>query len=270
MGFCAGIIGGLVPRTRQPGTGLLILCWNHWRVGSPDPSAGDRTADFVLESLEGWFPVAGFVFSVFFVGGNTSKGAGFLKSGWVMIFLQVFLLFLIGCGGSLVACSDSPNKAVSSSASPPDLTKSYIQGLANPNPSSKQVLKQETVYGCVTVPAEGTWQNMWVGFEFTGEVCSVTVGSGNTVSVDFVEGGLIPVKSTSNPQYQTDLFVGELKDNQVLVVQYLPGGGVISVTHTVYNKNNQLVYGQVAGDYIKECILDREEDRRTNKNRSCP
>ena len=175
-----------------------------------------------------------------------------------MKFFILFLILFIG------GCADSQP----STSHPPQLTKPYIQQV-NRGPSNQEVLRQETVYGCVTVPAEGTWQNMWVGFKFTGDVCSVTVGPNNQVSVSFIGSNFIPVKSTSTQQYRTDLFVGELPNNQVLVVQYLPDGRVISVTQTVYNSHNQLVYGQVEGDYIKECIFDREENKRSNQNRSC-
>ena len=175
-------------------------------------------------------------------------------------FIIFFILFIVGCADSKPSTSHPP----------PVLTQNNIQQISRANPVSQEVLRQETAYGCVTVPSKSTWQNMWVGLEFTGEICSATVGPNNQVSVSFIGSHFIPVKSTSTRQYRTDLFVGELPNNQVLVVQYLPDGRVISITQTVYNSHNQLVYGQVKGDFIKECIFDREENKRSNQNRSCP
>ena len=182
--------------------------------------------------------------------------------------MRHFILFFMFC---IIGGACERNTGTNASAMPPHLTKTHVQAFLNPNSSSPQeVLKTETAYGCVTVPAESTWQNMWVGLKFTGEICVVTVRPNNTVSVSFLGDSVIPVKSTSTQQYKTDLFVGELNNNQVLVVQYLPDGRVISVTQTVYNQNNQVVYGVVKGSFIKECILDREQARRVQQNRSCP
>ena len=184
-----------------------------------------------------------------------------------MKFFITLLMLFIGGG-----CGD-PNSAGASNsgkAPPPRLTKSRVQEFLKATSSPQQTLKIETAYGCVTQPAESKWQNMWVGFEFTGDICTVTVGPNNQVSVSFIGDSFIPVKSTSTSKYRTDLFVGALSNNQVLLVQYLPDGRVISVTQTVYNQQNQVVYGDVEGDHIKECLLDRELSRRTNKDRSCP
>ena len=178
-------------------------------------------------------------------------------------FLCLFLLFYSGC-------SRPSTQRTHTTGVPPHFTKSYIQQILNSTSSVQEVLTQEIAYGCVTVPAQGTWSNMWSGLNFTGERCWVKVGPNNTVSVSFLGSHFIPVKSTSTPQYRTDIFVAELANNQVLMVQYLPDGRVISITQTVYNQYNQVVYGQVDGDFIKECIFDRETTKRYNTNHSCP
>ena len=180
------------------------------------------------------------------------------------IFIPLFMLFIGGgCDRNNAGASNSGQ------AHPPHLTKSRVQEFLKAPSASNETLKQETAYGCVTQPAESKWQNMWVGFEFTGDICTVTVGPNNQVSVSFIGDNFIPVKSTSTLESRTDLFVGALSNNQVLLVQYLPDGRVISVTQTVYNQQNQVVYGDVEGDHIKECLLDREPSSRTNKDRSC-
>lgn len=175
-----------------------------------------------------------------------------------MSVLYIFLLSLII---SVMSCHSS-----TSSNSSFTLTKSRIQNTEKSNTSQREILKQETIYGCVQVPQEVTWRNMWVRAKFTGEICSATIGPGNTVSVSFVEEGFVTVKQINDK----DILIGSLQNDQVLVAQYFPNGQLISVTQTVYNKNNQLVYGNVEGEFIKECIFNREENRRHNKNRSCP
>ena len=188
----------------------------------------------------------------------------------IMIGMAKYTFYLFVCfSGFIAGCMGNKTAKNSDSSTVPHLTKSRVQNFLKSN-SNQEILTQEVIHGCVTVPAESTWQNMWVGFKFTGEVCSATVGPNNTVSVSFLSDNFISVKSTSTQEYKTDTLVGEINNNQVLIVQYLHDGRVISITQTVYNQNNQVVYGQVEGNYIKECIFNREPDRRTNINRSCP
>ena len=107
----------------------------------------------------------------------------------------------------------------------------------------------------VHIPARGFNQRLMVGFERTGERCSVTVQRGNTVQVSFLGDAVIPLVSTSTERPRTDLFVGELGADQVLIVQHRRGE-VVSITQTVYDANGDVVYGRSGvGDFIRECVL---------------
>ena len=134
------------------------------------------------------------------------------------------------------------------------LTKAAIQqGLANP-PQNRETLITGTYAGCVSIPATGWIQKTMVGSDFTGESCSLTVHPNNVVSLSFLGNKRIPVVSTSTAVILTDIFVGELGESEVLIVQHHKGE-VVSATQTIYDENNNLVYGLSGdGDYIKECI----------------
>ena len=111
-----------------------------------------------------------------------------------------------------------------------------------------------SVNGCESIPSTNWIQKWLVGFEFTGAPCSVTVSPNNNISVSFIDQ---PVFVT--PVQETDTYIGELENNQVLVVQHDSRGTVYSVTHTIYDSNQNLVYGGFGtGDYIKECILHQK------------
>ena len=156
-----------------------------------------------------------------------------------MQFISSFLLiffFTNSCNGG----SKSP------------LTRKNIRAaLANPSENQPR-LNPKTYEGCESVPAKNFFKKKLVGFDFTGETCSVTVHSGNTVSVSFIDGDPVPVKILSG----TDIYVGELGNNQVLIVQHTTGGEVVSVTQTIYDSEGNVVYGKSGeGDSIKECLL---------------
>ena len=110
-----------------------------------------------------------------------------------------------------------------------------------------------------------------VGFERTGERCSVTVQRGNTVQVSFLGDEVIPFVSTSTERSRTDLLVGELGTDQVLIVQH-HRGEVVSITQTVYDANGDVVYGRSGvGDVIRECGLamttsEKSADQERGKN----
>ena len=148
-------------------------------------------------------------------------------------------LFLFGITGT----SDTPQP----------LTKSAIQQLLSDPSQNRKTLKAGTYHGCVHVPAKGFMQRLMVGFERTGESCSVTVERTNAVRVSFLGDAVIPVVSTSTARYRTDIFIGELENGQVLIVQH-QRGDVVSVTHTVYDDKGDVVYGRFGeGEYIRAC-----------------
>ena len=143
----------------------------------------------------------------------------------------------------------------SCSHSVPSLTRDNVQELLH-NPSQDQEkLTPGTFKGCVLVPATDFIQKLMVGFELTGETCSATVNPNNSVSISFLGDATISVVSTSTERIQTDIFIGELENNQVLIVQHHQGQ-VVSITHTIYDKNGVVVYGKFGqGDFIKECAF---------------
>ena len=81
----------------------------------------------------------------------------------------------------------------------------------------------------------------------------MTVRKNNNIEVSFIGDIVTPVVSTSTNQYQTDIFIGELGNDEVLVVQHYQGE-VVSVTETIYDEKGHVVYGKSRqGDPIKEC-----------------
>ena len=138
----------------------------------------------------------------------------------------------------------------SSSAS--SLTRQYIQEVIN-NPSSSSLqLIAGTYQGCESIPARNFIQRKMVGFEFTGETCFITVNDNQTVSVSFIGNNSYPVFPLGR---QSDTFVGNINNNEVLIVQH-HSGKVVSVTQTQYDNNDNLIYGKSGqGDYIKECLI---------------
>lgn len=174
------------------------------------------------------------------------------KTGFILILAPLFLFGIIGAGEA---------------AQP--LTKSYLQQLLSNPSQGQEKLKEGTYQGCVHIPAKGFIQRRMVGFERTGESCSVTVNQYNAVTVSFLGDGVIPVMSTSTERYRTDSFIGELENGQVLIVQH-HRGEVVSVTQTVYDKDGSVVYGHSGeGDYIRECSFGMTTSERLAGRVSC-
>ena len=158
------------------------------------------------------------------------------KIKFIVYFLPIFF-FITNCGSS----------------APQSLTKENNKKFLENPPQNQEQLKTGTFDGCVHVPATGFIQRIMVGFKRTGESCSVTVSEGNTVKISFLGDVVTPVVSTSTDQYRTDTFIGELENNQVIIIQHHQGE-IGSVTQTVYDQNGDVVYGKSGqGDYIKEC-----------------
>ena len=164
-------------------------------------------------------------------------------------------LFLFGITGS----SDAPQP----------LTRSYLQQLLSNPPQHREQLKAGTYQGCVHIPATGFIQRRLVGFERTGEGCSVTVNRNNGVRVNFLGDAFIPVVSTSTARYRTDSFIGELENDQVLIVQHRRGE-VVSVTQTVYDGQGDVVYGRFGeGEYIRGCNIGMTTSERMAGSKRC-
>ena len=161
--------------------------------------------------------------------------------------MKNFLIFCFGFMVLKVGCSNSSNGMTFS-----PLTRANIQNL-NDSSVHQEELQEETISGCISVPATSLFQRIFVGSESTGESCSVTIHPGNKVSVSFLEQKNIQLMSTSSPQFVTDTFVAELDNGDVLVVQQVDGR-VVSLTHTVYDAQGRVVYQNSGkGNYIREC-----------------
>lgn len=174
------------------------------------------------------------------------------KIKFISIFLPVFF-FTVSCGGSAVQ----------------PLTKESNKKLLEKPPQNQEKLKTGTFHGCVHIPAKSVFQRMMGGFERTGETCSVTVDENNSVEVSFLGDIVISVVSTSTDQYRTDTFIGELENDQVLIVQH-HRGEVMSVTHTIYDKKGNVVYGKSGqGEYIKECHFGMTTSEKSAGKKSC-
>ena len=174
------------------------------------------------------------------------------KAKIILFFLPGFF-FIASCSGSAA----------------PFLTKENTKQLLQNPPQNQEQLKTGTFNGCVHVPATDFIQKMMVGFKTTGETCSVTVGENNTVKISFLGDAIVSLVSTSTNQYRTDTFIGELENNQVIIVQHHQGE-VVSVTQTVYDKKGDVVYGKSGqGDYIKACNLGMTTSEKLAGKKSC-
>lgn len=164
---------------------------------------------------------------------------------WCLFILSV-------CG--FISCQNSGAEG------PFPLTKSRVQKILQkaPDPGGQQ-LRTETLKGCVSAPAKSFLQNLFVGEKFTGETCSVTVKPNNTVAVSFLGGIDIPLTDTATAEYSTDIFLNEIEENGVVIIQHVDGR-VVSVTHTVYDEKGYVVYGGYGkGKFIKACVFGVEQ-----------
>ncbi len=178
---------------------------------------------------------------------TTNRKIKFISILWPIVF------FTANCGG----------------IPPEPLTKENIKQFVRSSPQNFEQLKTGIFHGCVHVPAKDPIQKLILGFETTGETCTVTITKNNTVEISFLGADAIPVFSTDTAQYNTDTFIGESKNNQVLIVQHRLGE-VVSVTQTVYDKNGNVVYGKSGqGDYIKECIFQMTAAERLAGKKDC-
>ena len=126
-----------------------------------------------------------------------------------------------------------------------------------PFPGAPQ-LRAEIIRGCVSEPAKEFFQKLFVGGRFTGKSCTVAVKPNNIVSVSFLGNIDIPLAYTGSKENPTDIFLNEVGDNQILIVQHVHGRAV-SVTYTVYDKKGYAVFGGYGkGDFIKECVFGVE------------
>ena len=144
-------------------------------------------------------------------------------------------------------------------------TASSAEQTTRQTPSRVPELKTGTYHGCESVPSNKFFQRLFLGFEFTGESCSVTVVSGNNVTVSCIEDEIVSLAPYPAPDGNSysDVFIGELNNSNVLVVQHAFSGHVRSVTQTIRDSNGILVYGRSGkGDMIKECVIHQDNQQR--------
>ena len=171
-----------------------------------------------------------------------------------MHIIKQILILSVGAG---VSCHTASGSGVDEIY---PLTRDRIQKVLRktPDPNGLQ-LQPETLHGCISTPPKSFIQRLLVGERFTGEACTLTVKPNNTISADFLGNIDIPLADTSTKSYSTDIFLNQIQDNEVIIVQQKQGR-VVSFTHTVYDSNGYVVFGGYGkGDFIKACVLNVEE-----------
>lgn len=99
--------------------------------------------------------------------------------------------------------------------------------------------------------------NPLVGLRFTGERCHVRIGHSNGYVV--AETSFLPDPVPLGRMGDSLWHIGFLADGTALVVQ-TDGGAVSSATHTVFDDEGTLVYGNCGSSgfsFLSECIVDR-------------
>ena len=115
--------------------------------------------------------------------------------------------------------------------------------------------------------AEGTYrgkvvlpdpENILTGVKITEQKCSVHVrrhepGSLSVESHFTQEAVIVHVDGIPGE----DFYVGSFGDNQAFVLQLWPSHGVVSLTHTSFDKNGRLNYGgESRGGFTRECLIE--------------
>ena len=164
---------------------------------------------------------------------------------------------LIVCTG-ISAC----NPGVSRELTQRHIDKQYIKEIEQ-NSEKLGHFTLGTFYGCLTVPAKNRLKKYMVGFDFTGDSCTVTIHPDKRVSTSLIDQKNIVISR----QKHTDFYYASLKNEQVLVVQFHQDNPV-SVTLTTYDSNNVLNYGaQGEGDNITDCIELKSSSHKCPKSR---
>lgn len=115
--------------------------------------------------------------------------------------------------------------------------------------------------------AEGTYtgrvvlpdpENILTGVRITEQKCSVHVrrhepGSLSVESHFTQEAVIVRVDGIPGE----DFYMGSFGDNQAFVLQLWPPHGVVSLTHTSFDKNGRLNYGgESRGGFTRECLIE--------------
>ena len=172
---------------------------------------------------------------------DTIQNMKFKYSSSKLIFSTVLIAF---CTGFIGNCSSRQ-----------PLTQSYIQQIIQNSSALPQGL-EKTYNGCEVVPATGN-KPQFEGQEFTGQTCFVKIHSDEKVEVSFLGA---KTYSLSLLEENSDSFVTEINEDEVLIVQvHFHKKQILSVTHTNYDSNNHLNYGNSGeGQFIKACMMEDE------------
>lgn len=100
--------------------------------------------------------------------------------------------------------------------------------------------------------------NPFVGLRFTGEHCHIRIRHEDGLVL--AETSLLPEPvALAGAMGDGPWHIGPAPERTALVVQ-TEGGGVVSVTHTVFDAAGVLVYGACGNPrltFVRECLIDR-------------
>ena len=194
----------------------------------------------------------------------------FSKTNFSAYFLFITSCLIILSSAILISC-----KFLSFSASPHEnllVKNTMIQFSQDSSLRNLVNLESPKTYrGCEYVSApEGSLQQKFVGFQSTGNSCSIAVESRNKVSVDFIEEKNIPL--TALPaSAQSDIHFAILQNIPgVLVVQFRRNQ-VTSFSYSHFDKQGTLIYGLNGGNkkdapvfnkkyYARSCTFNNKRD----------
>ena len=153
-----------------------------------------------------------------------------MKRSWPIVLVVVLAS---GCAG--------PQETATSAAS-------RAERATRQTPSRVPDLSIRTYDGCESVPAQSGLQRLFVGFELTGESCSVDVLAGNNVRVSFIDDEIVPLAPYPAPdgRFNSDILIGELGNSDVLIVQHDFNGHVYNVTQTIRDSSGALTSAAAA------------------------
>ncbi len=125
------------------------------------------------------------------------------------------------------------------SAVPPSLrlVRENIEPLLKNPQDSKQFLLPGTYKGCEQRPVEDPTSSR-PGVEVTGKPCHLKWKQNGKAFLNFLseEVQMVAFKNT-------DIYIGELKNKELLIVQYSRAGKALHATHTAYDSRGHVIYG---------------------------
>ncbi len=149
------------------------------------------------------------------------------------------------------------------------ISRSEVQNLLQ-NSSEKSIMHIRTYKGCEAVPSVilvtlGTrvWLSM-MAQKTEKETCSVTVHSGNKVSVSFSNKTVLVAPMSMKlvvGDIKENIAIGEIDEHNVLMVAYDENGTISYAIYTVYDLNDNVVYSALQDEWdtwkdsIRYCVI---------------